>query len=452
MTGFLTLSSAFGLDSDSSSDARISVSALNLSAIFDRQLVSRTRIHAKKRIRIAGIRARSIGIDTKTKYLFVTTRNHQYWYWNCRVTDFAVMQLSNLSASNKIAATCGVREAGPLFLPSPPLLSPPMLPPSLVSPLTQSPSTRRQRRQRRLNSASLMKALPGTILTTRDSMLSKCAATCHNAAGAAVCPDLATTCQCTNANFRSDFLSCVQGECQAAELDNPQQFVASLCGTVSLTAKPTATVPFLPTNANVDINEPSHTSPGIHAPAQTSQETGSPNTGSTQTVNRLLPRWMLKRKPKSLGQLWCRESRWMRPSQKGAPARTHNLRLINFSDVPAEENAAQASNAQDAANTEEAVTVRLRRVEAQLAALLTPAVESPEELPPKTVESIRSEDCERLSWVNHIRRMGSESPAWRENSHGSRNKNRKNKNRNPWIVNEKYETDHKQNGHTKDTR
>ncbi|KAF7358313.1 CFEM domain-containing protein [Mycena venus] len=323
-----------------------------------------------------------------------------------------------------------------------------MLPPSLASPSTQSPSNRRQRRQRRLNSASLMEGLPGTIITTRYPTLSKCVATCHNAAGAAICPDLATTCQCTNANFRFDFLSCVQGECQAAELDNAQQFVASVCGTVSLTAKPTATIPFLPTNANADINEPSHTSVSLssHAPAQTSQETGSPNTGSTQNVDRngapagtivasvvivvlivalvTFVWWWIRRRRQRI-----RERRFpaqflesappvqrvvRSPSiikvaaamdvetqaevagttmaqgvaldethpEKGVPAGTHNLRLTNFSDVPTEENAAQTSNAQDARHAEEAVTVRLRRVEAQLAALLTPAVESPEELPP----------------------------------------------------------------------
>ncbi|KAF8193203.1 hypothetical protein K438DRAFT_845690 [Mycena galopus ATCC 62051] len=150
-----------------------------------------------------------------------------------------------------------------------------MLSPSLANSPTQSTSggwgnapvvnaaiSRRRRRQNRINPASPMPdGLPRAIIGVRDSTpLSKCAATCHNAAGAAVCPDLATTCQCTNANFRSDFLSCVQGECQAAELDNAQQFVAGLCGTVSLSAKPTATVPFLPTNPNADINEPSHTS------------------------------------------------------------------------------------------------------------------------------------------------------------------------------------------------
>ncbi|KAJ6566200.1 hypothetical protein B0H19DRAFT_1066529 [Mycena capillaripes] len=337
-----------------------------------------------------------------------------------------------------------------------------MLPQSLASLSTQSSSNRRQRRQKRLNSARLMEGLPGTIVTTRDSTLSKCAATCHNAAGAAVCPDLATTCQCTNANFRSDFLSCVQGECQAAELDNVQKFVTGLCGTVSLTAKPTATVPFLPINANADINEPSHTSssarnvnssPGeditatySHAPAQTSQETGPPKTGSTQTVDRngvpagaiaasvvivvlvvalvIFVWWWIRRRrqrirerrfPAQFLESASPVQRVVRspsiikvaaatavetqaevagatlaqgvaldetPPEKGAPARSHNLRLMNLSDVPAEENASQASNAQDAAHTEEAVTVRLCRVEAQLAALLTPAVESPEELPP----------------------------------------------------------------------
>ncbi|KAJ7212791.1 hypothetical protein C8J57DRAFT_300401 [Mycena rebaudengoi] len=292
-----------------------------------------------------------------------------------------------------------------------------------------------------------MEGLPWTIFTTRDSTLSKCAATCHIAAGAAVCPDLATTCQCTNANFRSDFLSCVQGECQAAELDNAQQFVASLCGTVSLTAKPTATVPFLPTNANADINKPSHASVSLSTSSSSARnETGSPNTGSTQTVDRngaaagaiaasvvivvfilalviFVWWWIRKRRqrirerrfPAQFLESASPVQRVVRSPAKikvaaatdvetqaevagttmpqgvaldetqpeeGAPARTHNLRLINFSDVPAEENAAQASNAQDAAHTEETVTVRLRRVEWQLAALLTPAVESLEELPP----------------------------------------------------------------------
>ncbi|KAJ6470315.1 hypothetical protein C8R45DRAFT_1015387 [Mycena sanguinolenta] len=323
-----------------------------------------------------------------------------------------------------------------------------MPPPPLASSSTQSPSDRRQRRQRRPNSASLMARLPGNIVTARDSTLSKCAATCHNAAGAAVCPDLATTCQCTNANFRSDFLSCVEGECQAAELGNAQQFLAGLsCGTVSLTTKPTSTVPFLPTNANADINEPSHTSvtPSSSSSSvrNTSQETGSPNTGSTQTVDRngapagviaasvilavlivalvIFVWWWIRRRRQQIrersspaqflesaspvqrverspsmikvavamdvetqaevtrtNELVLDEAQ----SEKGAPARNQNLRLVNFSDLPAEENTALANNAQDVAHTEDAVTVRLRRVEAQLAALLTPAVASPEELPP----------------------------------------------------------------------
>ncbi|KAJ7912637.1 hypothetical protein B0H13DRAFT_2271443 [Mycena leptocephala] len=299
--------------------------------------------------------------------------------------------------------------------------------------------------------------------------------------GAAVCPDLATTCQCTNANFRSDFLSCVQGECQAAELDNAQQFVASLCGTVSLTAKSTTTVPFLPTNANADVHEPSHTSSSA---SNTSQETGSPNTGSTQTVDRnggpagaiaasvvivvlivvlviFLWWWIRRRRQRIRGRRFPAPflesaspvQRVVRsPSiikvaaatdvemqagvagttmaqgvaldetqpEKGAPARTHNPRLINFSDVPAEENAAQASNAQDAAHTEEAVTVRLRRVEAQLAALLTPAVESPEELPPKeTIENIRNED-----WITKRRTSGVKSPWTQFEKEGMRNGSR----------------------------
>ncbi|KAJ7892444.1 hypothetical protein B0H13DRAFT_1886787 [Mycena leptocephala] len=235
-------------------------------------------------------------------------------------------------------------------------------------------------------------------------------------------------------------ISVPAGECFAAP--HLILLVDSRIPSVSLTAKSTATVPFLPTNANADVNEPSHTSLSSSA-RNTSQETGSPNTGSTQTVDRngapagaiaasvvivvlivvlvIFLWWWIRRRRQRI-----REHRFPAPflesappvqrvarspsiikvaaatdvemqagvagttmvqrialyetqPEKGAPARTHNPRLINFSDVPAEENSAQASNAQDAAHTEEAVTVRLRHVEAQLAALLTPAVESPEE-------------------------------------------------------------------------
>ncbi|KAJ7930980.1 hypothetical protein B0H13DRAFT_1858214 [Mycena leptocephala] len=295
-----------------------------------------------------------------------------------------------------------------------------------------------------------MKALPGTIVTTRDSMLSKCAATCHNAAGLQFVPIWPPP---ASAPMRTSVPTFYHA-CKANARPRSSITRNNLWLVFSLTAKPTATVPFLPTNANVDINEPSHTrnprprsdfsgnwipKHRLNPDREQKRGTGRAIAASVVIVVLIVVLiifvwWWIRRRrqrirerrfqhnssnqrrqfnPKSLGQLWCRESRWMRPSQKGAPARTHNLRLINFSDVPAEENAAQASNAQDAANTEEAVTVRLRRVEAQLAALLTPAVESPEELPPKTVESIRNEDCERLSWVNYTRRMGSESPAWR---------------------------------------
>ncbi|KAJ7441019.1 hypothetical protein B0H11DRAFT_1933167 [Mycena galericulata] len=392
-----------------------------------------------------------------------------------------------------------------------------MLSPSLASPLTQSPSNRRQHRQRRLNFASLLEGLPGTIVTTRDSTLSKCAATCHNAAGAAVCPswylliDAVIWPPPASAPMRTSvptfYHACkvngVQGECQAAEFDNAQQFVASLCGNgtgtptegdatrslvtvtvanlgnpninflpvcdfrkmsryfvgdgghrdsdppvrsatrrarrdrdrrlpthpyISLTSKPTATVPFLPTNPNADINEPSHTSGSVslsspslstrnvsyspgenitanysRAPAQTSQETGSSNTSSTQAVDRngvpagaiaaslvivflivvlVIFVWWIRRRRQQI-----RERRFPAPflesvspvqrvvripsiikvaaaahvetqaevsgttmvqgvaldetqPEKGAPPQTHNLPLINFSDVPAEVNTA----------------------------------------------------------------------------------------------------------------
>ncbi|KAF7373960.1 hypothetical protein MSAN_00608500 [Mycena sanguinolenta] len=79
-----------------------------------------------------------------------------------------------------------------------------------------------------------MEDLPRTTVGVHKRALptlSKCATNCHNEAGAAECPDLATDCQCTNASFQSTFLSCVQTECPATDLDTAQQFLASLCGT-----------------------------------------------------------------------------------------------------------------------------------------------------------------------------------------------------------------------------
>ncbi|KAF7366138.1 CFEM domain-containing protein [Mycena venus] len=89
--------------------------------------------------------------------------------------------------------------------------------------------------------------------------ISPCADTCFFAAAAAVAgcgnpsPDI--NCVCTNADFQFKWISCVQAECQAAELDKVDQWLAEECGaqSLSITGKPTATTPFLPSNSNADI-------------------------------------------------------------------------------------------------------------------------------------------------------------------------------------------------------
>ncbi|KAJ7831398.1 hypothetical protein B0H14DRAFT_3464099 [Mycena olivaceomarginata] len=88
--------------------------------------------------------------------------------------------------------------------------------------------------------------------------ISPCANTCFFAAAAvAGCgtpsPDI--DCVCTNADFQFKWISCVQAECQAAELDKVNQWPAEECAaqSLSVTGKPTATTPFLPSNSNADI-------------------------------------------------------------------------------------------------------------------------------------------------------------------------------------------------------
>ncbi|KAJ6471485.1 hypothetical protein C8R45DRAFT_1014514 [Mycena sanguinolenta] len=153
--------------------------------------------------------------------------------------------------------------------------------------LAPQPNKRRHKKQR-IDSASPMEGLSPTIgsLGKRASALTPCAVTCHNAAGAAVCPDLATTCQCTNANFQFDFLSCVQGECQAGELGSAQQFLTGLCGTTSPNSKPTATTPFLPTNPKADIDELQTSTAGASSSGGTPGENSSTST-TTQTTSSL---------------------------------------------------------------------------------------------------------------------------------------------------------------------
>ncbi|KAF7353542.1 hypothetical protein MSAN_01544000 [Mycena sanguinolenta] len=96
------------------------------------------------------------------------------------------------------------------------------------------------------------------------STLSPCAQTCFDATLNIIC--LACN-YCTDVNFLAKMFSCVQGECQAAELDQAHQDIEVFCSTgclagvqlflirpilVSATGKVTASTPFLPSNSNAD--------------------------------------------------------------------------------------------------------------------------------------------------------------------------------------------------------
>ncbi|KAF7353557.1 hypothetical protein MSAN_01545900 [Mycena sanguinolenta] len=148
-------------------------------------------------------------------------------------------------------------------------------------------------------SSSLSSEVPVATLTP-------CASTCVNAASSAC-----SGCDiCADANFQTRMFSCIQGECQAAELADAHLYMAVRCGT---TASPpgqvTATTPFLPSNSNADIIiqtsngnttsqivSPSstvltHSSSGgtstatsSHTPAQTSQTTVHRNSSRTAAI------------------------------------------------------------------------------------------------------------------------------------------------------------------------
>ncbi|KAF7372873.1 hypothetical protein MSAN_00493400 [Mycena sanguinolenta] len=141
-----------------------------------------------------------------------------------------------------------------------------------------------------MSSSSVTSVAPGPTL-------SLCAQTCLSAAdeATAACPVVLAGCvPCDNTNNTlSDLFSCVQGECQAAELSDARQYVASVCG-IRISSLSTATIPFLPSNSNADINvEVPSTHSSVEASSVTRQTTSSvfssptvSSTGtSTQTVH-----------------------------------------------------------------------------------------------------------------------------------------------------------------------
>ncbi|KAF7372826.1 hypothetical protein MSAN_00488600 [Mycena sanguinolenta] len=130
-------------------------------------------------------------------------------------------------------------------------------------------------------------SLPATIVGVHKRgplhTLTPCASTCHDEAMAAGCTP---GCQCVGAEFQFRWFSCMQGECQAAELDSAHQYLKQNCGTVSPTGTPTATTSFLPPNAQADINDSTQTA----APTSSSARNTSSSGGSlTATSNSSTP-------------------------------------------------------------------------------------------------------------------------------------------------------------------
>ncbi|KAF7372808.1 CFEM domain-containing protein [Mycena sanguinolenta] len=170
------------------------------------------------------------------------------------LTQIAIYQPDIISAQRVWG-----REAGPLCFVSR-SYPPRVLSPSLANYPMQS---KRRHQQRFINPASPMRGytsalpLPGSASQRRQlTPLSPCAMSCTMAAAAAENCNLAErSCLCNNADFQFKAKSCIQGECQPAELDDAQQLLSSECGPASPTAAPTATTPFLPANTNADINE-----------------------------------------------------------------------------------------------------------------------------------------------------------------------------------------------------
>ncbi|KAF7372891.1 hypothetical protein MSAN_00495300 [Mycena sanguinolenta] len=118
-----------------------------------------------------------------------------------------------------------------------------------------------------------------------------CVTTCLESVLAAFCPDCDF---CTDVNLQFEWLSCIQNECQALELNSTRQFVASECGTASPSTTPRKTGAFVPINSNTAINEPrkhhayideSSRTTQIFTPLAPPSQTGSSRGGSTQVLH-----------------------------------------------------------------------------------------------------------------------------------------------------------------------
>ncbi|KAJ7860302.1 hypothetical protein B0H13DRAFT_2355692 [Mycena leptocephala] len=293
--------------------------------------------------------------------------------------------------------------------------------------------------------------------------LTPCAETCLDAAEAAEC-DGTQICLCTNADFQFKWFSCVQAECQAAELDSAHKWLESGCADFPVSTKPTETTPFLPSNSNADIGStkvPTTKGPTSSVAPTPTFHRDYPNPDGSQVMYNVihtLPVCLIMRNRNGartgaivasivavilifavvICMFWVRRRRQRNrertvrerfkiiesqnhmvpepsmtkidaPSsaesdetevyqsrlvgaavsdeaqmKQGAPvnrrADSDNVQLTDSPVLAPEESVSPLSNPQQATRDEETMALRLRRVEAQLEALLTMGL--PEGLPP----------------------------------------------------------------------
>ncbi|KAJ6471479.1 hypothetical protein C8R45DRAFT_1078285 [Mycena sanguinolenta] len=130
----------------------------------------------------------------------------------------------------------------------------------------------------------LLSALPLLTAVLGHVNLVPCASTCIDAVDS-LYPTCDQLCMCTDANVQFSFFSCVQGECQATDLDNAHAWLDSGCISLSLTNTPTATAPFLPANSNADIEVHTSSVSSSATSGKSSLSEGPPTTSQAQSTS-----------------------------------------------------------------------------------------------------------------------------------------------------------------------
>ncbi|KAJ7080706.1 hypothetical protein C8R44DRAFT_992410 [Mycena epipterygia] len=117
--------------------------------------------------------------------------------------------------------------------------------------------------------------------------LTSCALTCitEAAKNSSCLTPTNVTCVCTDPNFQAKAATCLQGECKAADSEGALALQKQQCGAASLsaTAVPTATAPFLPSNSDADISA-SGTGASVSAATSGSASAGGKTGGAVHLM------------------------------------------------------------------------------------------------------------------------------------------------------------------------